>query len=118
MFFRIYGGVFGLDTSFFPNVTLVAGLDLEQDFDVELAKKVAENFNKDTIGLSIEINDNREMGIACFSIAVTCHALKEILPYMAAYLEQGRLHFIRLYNEAVKEDASKKTAPNSKKIVS
>lgn len=112
MFFRLYGGILGLDASIFPTVKLVVGLDIEEDFDLKLAKKVAEDFNKDSIGLRIEISDDREMGIACFSTAVTCYTLKEILPYMAVYLEEARLRFLHLYKVAatttVKETKTKK----------
>ena len=111
VFFRMNGGILGLDASIFPTVKLVVGLDIEEEFDLKLAKKVAEDFNKDNIGLLIEITDNREMGIACFSTAVTCYTLKEILPYMTVYLEEARLRFLHLYKVAattVKETKTKK----------
>ena len=89
-----------MDASCFPSVTFAVGLDLDEEFDLGLARKVAENFNKETIGLSIDITDNREVGIACFTIAVSCNTLKEIFPYMTVCLENARLRFLYMYKVA------------------
>ena len=117
LFFRDRWDRYILDTSIAPTVKLLAGYDLEEDFDLNLAKKVADNANKDTMGIYIRVHDDRQIVFATFSTAASCHTLKEILPYMAVYLEEGRLRFIRLYTEAAKGAERKKALPKSKKIV-
>lgn len=114
MYFRINSRHYALFTAAPPVVKLMAGGQLSEEYDLELAKKTAENINKDSIGLYIQVEDDRSMAIVAFSTAVTCYTLQEILPPMSAYLDEAYLQFLNHYSAAI--SASKK--PKSKKIVS
>ena len=72
MYFRIKSHHYGLLTAAPPVVKLMAGGKLSEEYDLELAKKTAENNNKDSIGLYIQVEDDKTMAIVAFSTAITC----------------------------------------------
>ena len=66
--------------------------------DLKLCQLAAASFNEEINGAHALINpETRQIAFALFSIAPTCHILREILPYMSQALKTARQLYMEIY---------------------
>ena len=88
-----------LDTTNCPLVRLVTQYQLEDFLELDKAKEAAMRFNQTIIGLHMSILEDKSILLSCPSFMITCNTMRNTLPFMAAYMDESRLAFIKIYHE-------------------
>ena len=76
---------------------------MEDSFDIELAKKAADDCNRTIGNIKVEIDDDRSCAFGCMTFADDIDTLSAALPHMILYLEQGRVAFLQFYQKNLSE---------------
>ncbi|MBR5660631.1 MAG: hypothetical protein IKW99_03685 [Bacteroidales bacterium] len=77
--------------------SLCTFLLLNEEVDLEKAKKVADSLTNSCESLMIRINDDREMVLCCTTIVPDARSLLPVLPYMMGLLGRAYEAFGKEY---------------------
>ena len=94
-----YGRLFWLDTRNNPVVKLVSYLNPEIPFEQERAQLAAEKTDRRWLGLYVSVNKDGQILFVCAAFMPSCNTLKEIMPYMASFIEDAMGAFIKDYKQ-------------------
>ena len=68
---------------------------MEDGVNLEVAKKVALEFNQDFVNATIQVEDNRMCYITSVTFADDIQTLYNALPSMKQYLEIAKYHYLK-----------------------
>ena len=93
--FRLEGSLYTLDYKFQPIIRFGSVSVMEDDIDRDIAKIVAEEFNKEFFNANVEVDDGRPYYITCMTFADDLKDLFNALPSMKQYLETANYHYLK-----------------------
>ena len=91
--FRTEGYLFVLDYESQPMVKLTSIFSLEDEINLDVAKKAADEFNKDYMNATVQIGDDRVFCVTCMTFAENTDVLFDALPLMKQYLDMARYKY-------------------------
>jgi hypothetical protein len=81
-----------------PSVNLSICATLDEQMDLDICQQVVSYFNDQVNGAQAILNpEARQIAFVAYSLAPTCHILKEVLPYMTMALQNARQLFMEFY---------------------
>ena len=91
--FRTERDLLILDYESQPMVKLTSIFSLEDGINLEATKKAADEFNKDYMNATVQIEDDRVFYISCMTFAENTNVLFDTLPLMKQYLDMARYKY-------------------------
>ena len=82
-----------LDYEYQPMVKLTNIFSLEDDINLDAAKKAADEFNKDYMNATVQIGDDRVFYVTSMTFAESTNVLFDALPLMKQYLDMARYKY-------------------------
>ena len=97
--FGMEGSLYTLDYKNPPIIRFGSVRIMEDHIDREIAKKAADEFNKEFINANVQVDDGRPYFIACLTFADDLKVLFNALPSMKQYLDMANYYYLKRVQE-------------------